>query len=137
MLRVGEEDFANYSCLATNSLGKAKTHIQLRGNPTPPEFDSKVVYVGPNSYKVSWITTSYQDVLEFKLSWKKSGTYNDIVSPNWMTYLLTGPIKGGREPLYQEFVIPQLQQEQVQEQMKQKQIQIVMILILARVTRPK
>ena len=113
LLRVGEEDFANYSCLATNSLGKAKAHIQLRGNPTPPQFDSKVIYVGPNSYKVSWITTSYQDVLEFKLSWKKSGTYNDIVSPNWMTYLLTGPMKGGREPLFQEFVIPQLQQEQV------------------------
>lgn len=110
--RVGEEDFANYSCLASNSLGKAKAHIQLRGNPTPPQFDSKVVYMGPNSYQVSWLTTSFQDVLEYRLAWKKSGTYNDIVSPNWMTYLLTGPMKGAREPLSQDFVIPRLEQEQ-------------------------
>jgi hypothetical protein len=34
-------------------------------------------------------------------------------SPNWMTYLLTGPMAGGREPLRQEFVIPRLQEEQV------------------------
>ena len=39
---VGEEDFANYSCEASNSLGKARAMIQLRGNPAPPQFNSQV-----------------------------------------------------------------------------------------------
>lgn len=30
--KVGEEDFANYTCAATNSLGKTETIIQLKGN---------------------------------------------------------------------------------------------------------
>jgi hypothetical protein len=55
---VGEEDFANYSCLATNSLGKGKAHIQLRGNPTRPQFHSKVLYSGPHSYQVRGPPTS-------------------------------------------------------------------------------
>ena len=38
----GEEDFANYSCEASNSLGKARAMIQLRGNPAPPQFSSQV-----------------------------------------------------------------------------------------------
>ena len=29
--RVGEEDFANYTCQASNSLGKSRGQIQLRG----------------------------------------------------------------------------------------------------------
>ena len=39
---VGEEDFANYSCEATNSLGKARAMVQLRGNPGPPQFSGQV-----------------------------------------------------------------------------------------------
>ena len=39
---VGEEDFANYTCEATNSLGKSRAAIQLRGNPRPPVYKSKV-----------------------------------------------------------------------------------------------
>ena len=39
---VGEEDFANYSCEATNSLGKSRAAIQLRGNPRPPVTENKV-----------------------------------------------------------------------------------------------
>ena len=40
--RVGEEDFANYSCEASNSLGRARAAVQLRGNPAPPIFSTKV-----------------------------------------------------------------------------------------------
>ena len=43
--RVGEEDFANYSCEATNSLGKARAMVQLRGNPGPPQFSGQVAAV--------------------------------------------------------------------------------------------
>ena len=42
--RVGEEDFANYSCEASNSLGRSRTMIQLRGNPTPPKIYNKVCF---------------------------------------------------------------------------------------------
>ena len=41
---VGEEDFANYTCEATNSLGKSRAAIQLRGNPRPPVYNSKVIH---------------------------------------------------------------------------------------------
>ena len=39
---VGEEDFANYTCEATNSLGKSRAAVQLRGNPQPPVCSNKV-----------------------------------------------------------------------------------------------
>ena len=39
---VGEEDFANYTCQAINSLGKKEEMIQLRGNPVPPQINSQV-----------------------------------------------------------------------------------------------
>ena len=43
---VGEEDFANYTCEATNSLGKSRAAIQLRGNPRPPVYKNKVNIAG-------------------------------------------------------------------------------------------
>lgn len=39
---VGEEDFANYTCDASNSLGRNRAMIQLRGIPSPPEILSQV-----------------------------------------------------------------------------------------------
>ena len=44
---VGEEDFANYTCDASNSLGRNRAMIQLRGIPSPPEILSQV----SNSWK--------------------------------------------------------------------------------------
>ena len=43
------------------------------GNPAPPLFNSRVEYVSKDSYRVSWYTTSYQQILQYRLAWKQSG----------------------------------------------------------------
>ena len=43
------------------------------GNPAPPLFNSRVEYMSKDSYRVSWYTTSYQEILQYRLAWKQSG----------------------------------------------------------------
>ena len=94
---VGEEDFANYTCEATNSLGKSRAAIQLRGNPRPPVYNSKVSqcwseagedsrsvlqveFVSSHCYRVSWATLSYQEILQYRVQWRKAGVSRDTTS---------------------------------------------------------
>jgi hypothetical protein len=45
-VQVGVEDFANYSCHASNSLGRAKGAIQLRGKFYPTvHCDQNLIYL--------------------------------------------------------------------------------------------
>ena len=92
--RVGEEDFANYSCEATNSLGKARAMVQLRGNPGPPQFSGQVAavrdsgecfyfdsvvqvqYVKRSCYRLVWRTLSYQRIQQYRLQWRTAGVGN-------------------------------------------------------------
>ena len=41
------------------------------GNPCVPEFHNKVVYLGAGSYRISWDTTSYEEVLEYRLLYRQ------------------------------------------------------------------
>ena len=63
---VGEEDFANYSCEASNSLGKARAMIQLRGNPAPPQFNSQVRGTLLLT-RLSWSVTCLGTICQYKL----------------------------------------------------------------------
>ena len=64
---MGEEDFANYSCEATNSLGKARAMVQLRGNPGPPQFSGQVGAVRESSECFTLIVFCAGPVCEEKL----------------------------------------------------------------------
>ena len=45
--------------------------IHPPGNPGKPGFHSKVLNTGRDSYKLSWITTSYEAILEYRLLYRK------------------------------------------------------------------
>ena len=143
---VGEEDFANYTCEATNSLGKSRAAIQLRGNPRPPVYNSKVSqcwseagedsrsvlqveFVSSHCYRVSWATLSYQEILQYRVQWRKAGvsrdtsslpvlsqltfqTYSAILTPNWISHVFTGPMVGGEQPIGASWDIQGLQERQ-------------------------
>ena len=97
---MGEEDFANYSCEATNSLGKARAMVQLRGNPGPPQFSGQVgavndlandlylciyffsvqvQFVKRSCYRLVWQTLSYQRIQQYRLQWRRAGV--GVMSP--------------------------------------------------------
>ena len=73
--RVGLEDFVNYSCLATNSMGEQQGDITLTGKPERPEVDSVVQGVpmagGNRAWRISWATRSYANVTEYRLLYRK------------------------------------------------------------------
>lgn len=68
---VGIEDFANYSCLAMNNMGKEEGIIQLRGNPDTPILDPNVRMLTDSSWKLSWITKSFANITEYRLLYRK------------------------------------------------------------------
>ncbi len=77
---VGIEDFANYSCVAINSMGRHFAVIELRGNPERPVFDSRAEKIdshrhsGPgatSAWRLSWTTKSYANITEYRLLYRK------------------------------------------------------------------
>eukprot|EP00094_Tigriopus_californicus_P007073 TCALIF_06809-PA protein Name:"Similar to LAC Lachesin (Schistocerca americana)" AED:0.10 eAED:0.10 QI:0/0.83/0.71/1/0.83/0.85/7/550/467 len=65
------DDFGNYSCSASNMLGKSKANVRVQGNPNTPIFNSRVDSRSPTSYKLSWITESYTMIEEYRLLYRK------------------------------------------------------------------
>eukprot|EP00095_Tigriopus_kingsejongensis_P002801 maker-scaffold157_size297442-snap-gene-1.23 protein:Tk02801 transcript:maker-scaffold157_size297442-snap-gene-1.23-mRNA-1 annotation:"limbic system-associated membrane" len=65
------EDFGNYSCSASNMLGKSKAYVRVQGNPNTPIFNSRVDSKSPTNYKLSWITESYAMIEEYRLLYRK------------------------------------------------------------------
>jgi len=118
--RVGVEDFANYSCHASNSLGKTKAHIQLRGNPGKPVFLSKVVHVERNSYKISWLTPSYEPIQEYRLLYRKlpvikvDSTGEIIPDSPWNNIMISSP-GGVYDETHQWFTLHGLQPDKAYE----------------------
>jgi hypothetical protein len=68
---VEDDDFGNYSCSASNMLGKARANVRVQGNPNTPRFNSNVDSKSRTSYRLSWITESYATIDEYRLLYRK------------------------------------------------------------------
>uniref|UniRef100_A0A1B6C8U7 Ig-like domain-containing protein n=2 Tax=Clastoptera arizonana TaxID=38151 RepID=A0A1B6C8U7_9HEMI len=68
---VQTSDFGNYSCLAENSLGKAKKYMELSGRPSPAEFRSMPYSRSKDSYNLTWVVESYPPLEEVRLLYRK------------------------------------------------------------------
>eukprot|EP00096_Caligus_rogercresseyi_P003115 TRINITY_DN1570_c0_g1_i1.p1 TRINITY_DN1570_c0_g1~~TRINITY_DN1570_c0_g1_i1.p1 ORF type:complete len:506 (+),score=90.45 TRINITY_DN1570_c0_g1_i1:124-1641(+) len=68
---VEKSDFGNYSCSASNMLGKSRAYLRVVGNPNTPVFNSHVTSESPTSYKLSWITESYSRIMEYRLLYRR------------------------------------------------------------------
>ncbi|XP_073988666.1 klingon isoform X2 [Rhodnius prolixus] len=68
---VQASDFGNYSCVAENSLGRAKKYMELSGRPSPAQFRSTPFSRAKDSYNLTWVVESYPPLLEVRLLYRK------------------------------------------------------------------
>ncbi|KAL1457807.1 hypothetical protein WDU94_008000 [Cyamophila willieti] len=69
--KVVASDFGNYSCEATNPMGKHRAYLELSGKPNPAIFRSHPQGRLPNSYNITWSVSSYTPLEEFKIKYRK------------------------------------------------------------------
>ena len=88
-------------------------------------------FVSSHCYRVSWATLSYQQILQYRVQWRKAGvshhhttttsqspspltfqTYSAILTPNWISHVFTGPMVGGEQPVAASWDIQGLQERQ-------------------------
>ncbi|CAB3368811.1 Hypothetical predicted protein [Cloeon dipterum] len=103
---VRSENFGNYSCVADNSLGRAKKYMELSGRPSPATFLSEPFSRGRDFYNLSWEVTSWPPLEEARLLWRRvqmndslsiPGKWHDVIlAPNPMTATVGFLGKAGR-----------------------------------------
>ena len=52
------------------------------GNPRPPVFNNKVVHQSRDIYEISWLTISYQEMLEYRLLYRAVQVTEVYARPN-------------------------------------------------------
>ncbi|XP_054285081.1 lachesin-like isoform X1 [Macrosteles quadrilineatus] len=87
---VQSSDFGNYSCVADNSLGRAKKYMELSGKPSPAEFRSAPFSRAKDSYNLTWMVESYPPLEEVRVLYRKV-MMNDTHSNHgkWHDVMLT------------------------------------------------
>ncbi|XP_044743903.1 lachesin-like [Chrysoperla carnea] len=96
---VQSSDFGNYSCVADNSLGRAKKYIELSGRPGTAEFRSGPLSRGRDSYNLTWEVSSYLPLEEVRLLYRKISVNDTYQSPGkWHDVVLNpvGMVNGGK-----------------------------------------
>merc|ERR1711963_1108459 len=68
---ASQRDFGNYSCVAENTLGSSKRHIEVHGRPTPAVFRNKPHQGGKNSFRLVWTVDSYSRIEEYRLLYRQ------------------------------------------------------------------
>ncbi|GBP46281.1 Lachesin [Eumeta japonica] len=68
---VQPEDFGNYSCVADNSLGRARQHVEVSGRPGPARFTSPPLARAPHSYSLAFSVDSYPPLDELRLLYRQ------------------------------------------------------------------
>lgn len=70
------QDFGNYSCVAENTLGTFKKHIEVHGRPTPAVFRSSPEAGGKSTYHLTWTVDSYSPIIEYRLLYRQIQAYH-------------------------------------------------------------
>ncbi|CAH2083573.1 unnamed protein product [Euphydryas editha] len=105
---VQPEDFGNFTCVADNSLGRARQHVEVSGRPGAARFTSPPIARSRNSYTLSFSVDSYPPLDELRLlyrqlaineSFQQPGRWHDVVIPapepaGSLTHRVTHELKG-------------------------------------------
>ncbi|KAG6463455.1 igLON family member 5 [Manduca sexta] len=87
---VQPEDFGNYSCVADNSLGRARQHVEVSGRPGPARFTSPPLARSNTVYTLAFAVDSYPPLDELRLlyrqlamneTFQQPGRWHDVVLP--------------------------------------------------------
>ncbi|KAJ8705057.1 hypothetical protein PYW08_012377 [Mythimna loreyi] len=105
---VQPEDFGNYSCVADNSLGRARQHVEVSGRPGPARFTSAALAPAHTRYVLAFAVDSYPPLDELRLlyrqlaineSFQQPGRWHDVVIPapepaGSLTHRVTHELRG-------------------------------------------
>jgi len=70
---VKKEDFGEYSCMATNSLGTMEKTIEISGKAAPARFSSSASGQQETTFNLQWSSMSYTDISEFSVQFREEG----------------------------------------------------------------
>ncbi|CAO1442941.1 unnamed protein product [Diamesa hyperborea] len=68
---VTYSDLVNYTCQASNNLGKDRGALSLSGIPTICYFDSKAISDHRDRYNITWNVQSYSPIREYRLFYRQ------------------------------------------------------------------
>lgn len=95
-----KNDFGNYSCVAENSLGTSKRHIEVHGRPTMAVFRNKPHQAGAHSFQLVWTTDSYSPIEEYRLLYRQIKPTNHpddgfAAGSDWTNIIIPGESRMG------------------------------------------
>jgi hypothetical protein len=89
------ETFGNYSCVARNSLGTFKKHIEVHGRPTEATFQMEGMKSGRSSFELSWQVQSFVKIHEYRLLYRSLTTETETKTKSgnsdWTNVIIPGP----------------------------------------------
>ncbi|XP_052745989.1 igLON family member 5 [Bicyclus anynana] len=105
---VQPEDFGNYTCVADNSLGRARQHVEVSGRPGAARFTSPPLARARTAYTLAFAVDSYPPLDELRLlyrqlavneSFQQPGRWHDVVIPapepaGSLTHRVTHELRG-------------------------------------------
>jgi len=95
ILRSVEQDFGNYSCVASNMMGSSRCFMELNGRPFNVTISSNADHLSSATYyQVRWRTTSHFRVDTFTLLYRKIsrlGRQEQGLTGEWSTVKIPGP----------------------------------------------
>ncbi|XP_060808257.1 lachesin [Amyelois transitella] len=93
---VQPEDFGNYSCVADNSLGRARQHVEVSGRPGPARFTSPPLAARPDVYRLAFAVDSYPPLDELRLLYRQLAINESFQQPGrWHDVVLPAPAPAG------------------------------------------
>jgi len=96
IVRSADEDFGNYSCVASNLMGTSRCFMELNGRPYNLSFyPGTDQLTSPHYYQVRWTTTSHYKVDKFTLLYRKISHIANVrrreEGADWNTVKIPGP----------------------------------------------
>nr|XP_029714386.1 limbic system-associated membrane protein-like isoform X1 [Aedes albopictus]XP_029714387.1 limbic system-associated membrane protein-like isoform X1 [Aedes albopictus]XP_029731680.1 limbic system-associated membrane protein-like isoform X1 [Aedes albopictus]XP_029731681.1 limbic system-associated membrane protein-like isoform X1 [Aedes albopictus] len=89
---VRQSDFGNYSCVAENTLGRAKKYIEMSGRPGPAQFHSPMYSRYREMYNLTWSVESFPPIEEIRLLYRKLMMNESYQHPGrWHDVILNPP----------------------------------------------
>ncbi|XP_026724528.1 lachesin isoform X1 [Trichoplusia ni] len=93
---VQPEDFGNYSCVADNSLGRARQHVEVSGRPGPARFTSAPLARSHTRYMLAFAVDSYPPLDELRLLYRQLAINESFQQPGrWHDVVIPAPEPGG------------------------------------------
>lgn len=119
IVRSAEEDFGNYSCVASNLMGTSRCFMELNGRPFNLSFYPSTDQMhSPHYYQVRWTTTSHYTVDRFTLLYRQisGGSHrgsapSSVPAAEWSTVKIPGPGHHATPVLQSSWVLTNLSAE--------------------------